>query len=1762
MSSVDIALWSRINQTYIFIPQCTPNDIFVFPLVISMNRLVTVSFLFISTLTFGQSGGTWTKKADVSTMNRESGVGFALNAKSYIGLGIVSGGVNGALWEYDHTTDVWTQKASMLGGGRVNAVAFGIAGNAYVGTGEDNMFNLDKRFYQYNPALNQWTAKADFGGTARTEAVGFAIGSKGYVGTGYDGTRKKDFWEYDPTANTWTQKADFGGTARRRAVGFSVDGKGYIGTGNDGSLKKDFWEYDPATNTWTQKKDFGGAARESAVGFALNHNGYIGTGDSGTGKNDIWEYNPGTDEWLRRADFPGQRRYVAVGFANTVYSKAYIGTGFTDEPSIGVSTKDFYEFTPPQPPQAPANAMVTAYTANSIRLHWFDKSYNETGFIIERSTDGINFSETATVAPNTVTYTDNGLATGQKYYYRVRAAHTTEGVSASSNIVSQITGAALNGIWTTTVKANDANSNPSFDFGVSTFTIDGIIYLTGSMALGSSVSDDTKKLWAYDPTTRAFTQKASFAGSARTQSVGFALNDKGYIATGTASGAANALNDLWQYDPTTNQWEQKADVGTTGRLNAFVFTLNNKAYVGGGTLSTTSLAGRDFYEYDPTSDTWTQKADFPENVNGAPAIGYHGKGYAIHPYQSSIFFEYDPTADTWTDIGNFALASYGYKELAVIKDRFFAVTYDFGSPARSGLWEWEMENGRWIERALHASGSQYGNAAIAYTDDRIFQFYQKAVYEYDPDHELRAPEDIVAEIVDPAKVNLTWSLDANAEATQIYRAENEAGPYTLVAEVPGNKTSYLDAFTVGDKTVFYKLRATKGTFESAYTEPVPTSRRGAWRFISKIKDNGNGLFGDIATATSTRGYLGITSSHKTWWEYNPESDTWTQKANFPGDLRSNGSSFVINDQIYVGFGSIYDENSSKSKALKDLYQFDPGANTWTKKGDFSGQARFYSSVTSGNGKGYVIGGDADNGADSFLTDIWEYTPASDSWSKIADLPVGSAFVSSFVKDNKLWIINGSQRFSSTSYGSVSQFRVLDLASGTWTKIENSPPYAASGPVALINDDVYFSTLGMVAYNFNSQKFIYKEPIPFTVSSVRSFAIAGRIYGLTSNYELWTYNPNAAVSTPENLTSEFSGDRITLRWENTSSLPVRTEIQYINTQYQSYQTYGVTSPGATEFIATGLTNDLNYRFRVVSIVETGERSQPSNVTMENTGPFWTRLPKVPMATRTGPVSFTSNGKFYYGTGSIANAYLKDIWEYDIATGTWTQKADFPGEERAGATTFTLGDDVYVGFGSTQLYGALKDLYKYSSTSNTWSAAGTYPNDNAIQGPGVFVDNGFAYLIGGTRNGSNNTINELWRFDGANWTQLTSLPGETRKDPIAFVLDGKAYVGGGVRYSSGSSSYAGKQFWSYTIATDTWEQIADLPDNVLSWNRSYSATTSNSVMVFIASSGGVAGNGLQAHIYTPSTGKWSTPGRPLTLDFLFNNFAAAQDPATGLNYFMISQSEGLKMWRYDYQPDGPNLIEVKLMSGGLASLKWRRITPQPDSVVIFRSNTYNVLGTRQGVVTSADTTGFNSVTPGNTYYYSIRAYRNAGQFKTSAQRMLVVENIPGAPIALEGELIDGNIHLNWQPGEGAPATAYTVERALGGSSTFTQIGTSQAPSFISTEIVAATMSYRVKASNATGSSDYSNVVTIIVTGVEEETTVGVYPNPASDYITIDVAPQDGVVRMQLLDYHGRAMMERDIRSTSRVDISSYSPGVYFVNLVSTKRATNKYIKIIKK
>jgi hypothetical protein len=92
-----------------------------------------------------------------------------------------------------------------------------------------------------------------------------------------------------------------------------------------------------------------------------------------------------------------------------------------------------------QPPSAPSALAATAASASQIDITWVDNSSNETGFVVERSTDSSFTAPQATTLPaGTTRWSDTGLSGSTSYWYRVKAVNGSAS-SAFSNSTTATT---------------------------------------------------------------------------------------------------------------------------------------------------------------------------------------------------------------------------------------------------------------------------------------------------------------------------------------------------------------------------------------------------------------------------------------------------------------------------------------------------------------------------------------------------------------------------------------------------------------------------------------------------------------------------------------------------------------------------------------------------------------------------------------------------------------------------------------------------------------------------------------------------------------------------------------------------------------------------------------------------------------------------------------------------------------------------------------------------------------------------------------------------------------------------------------------------------------------------------------------------------------------------------------------------------------------------------------------------------------------------
>jgi gliding motility-associated-like protein len=204
----------------------------------------------------------------------------------------------------------------------------------------------------------------------------------------------------------------------------------------------------------------------------------------------------------------------------------------------------------------------------------------------------------------------------------------------------------------------------------------------------------------------------------------------------------------------------------------------------------------------------------------------------------------------------------------------------------------------------------------------------------------------------------------------------------------------------------------------------------------------------VAFSINNKGYVGTGNSDpngvtllKDFWEYDPVTDQWTQKADFGGSARRLAVGFAIGTKGYIGTG---DDGSVKN----DFWEYDPVGNTWSIKANFVGAARNNAVGFAIGTKGYI--GTGVDGSANFLNDFYEYDQTSNTWLARAALPAaGRNAAVGFAIGTKGYIGTG---FSDPGAVFYNDFWEYDPAGNTWTQKANvgGPGRNAATGVSIAN----------------------------------------------------------------------------------------------------------------------------------------------------------------------------------------------------------------------------------------------------------------------------------------------------------------------------------------------------------------------------------------------------------------------------------------------------------------------------------------------------------------------------------------------------------------------------------------------------------------------------------------------------------------------------------------------------------------------------------------
>ncbi|MBK0379544.1 Kelch repeat-containing protein [Mucilaginibacter segetis] len=309
-----------------------------------------------------------------------------------------------------------------------------------------------------------------------------------------------------------------------------------------------------------------------------------------------------------------------------------------------------------------------------------------------------------------------------------------------------------------------------------------------------------------------------------------------------------------------------------------------------------------------------------------------------------------------------------------------------------------------------------------------------------------------------------------------------------------------------------------------FNPPTKNGIPGLWKQLGDF--TGGGRARAFGFTIGSKGY--ILGGHATqdagfaylsdFWEYDPATDKWTRKADYPGQASEYIKGFSINNKGYVGTGyGIKGLTNGNSPQTVEFYEYDPATDKWTRKADFGGVERENTVAFEINGFGYMgLGTDYNYEAD--YKDLWKYDVSADRWTRVADYPGGGSFGNvGFACNGKGYVGLGGSNINKLN----SDFWQYDPGTDKWVQKANfiGTPRVFSGQFVIGNKafvcfgESATSPLGD-SYKYNSLTDTWTKNTNFEGSprsDLVSFAIDGIGYIGTGNRggyaDFWKFTPN-------------------------------------------------------------------------------------------------------------------------------------------------------------------------------------------------------------------------------------------------------------------------------------------------------------------------------------------------------------------------------------------------------------------------------------------------------------------------------------------------------------------------------------------------------------------------------------------------------------------------------------------------------------------------------
>lgn len=293
---------------------------------------------------------------------------------------------------------------------------------------------------------------------------------------------------------------------------------------------------------------------------------------------------------------------------------------------------------------------------------------------------------------------------------------------------------------------------------------------------------------------------------------------------------------------------------------------------------------------------WTQKTNLG-GVGRQNAVafsignrGYIGTGYSsAPPYYLNDFWQYNPETDSWTQKASLGgVGRSGAVGFSIGGKGYIGTGYQ--NLSLSDFWEYDTTSNAWNRKADFPGGGRW--SAVG------FSIAGKGYIGTGIDSTLARTKDF-------------WEYDTSSNT------------WTRKQDFGGTARNGATSFSIGTKGYIGTGIEVPGGFRrNDFWEYNPSTN--AW--INRASLPAPGRLGAVGFSIASRGYIGAgyvgSPTEPVWkdfWEYDQSSNTWTEKALFPGQERWRATAFAVGQLAYFGTGFEY----SGFTHLRDIWEFDP-----------------------------------------------------------------------------------------------------------------------------------------------------------------------------------------------------------------------------------------------------------------------------------------------------------------------------------------------------------------------------------------------------------------------------------------------------------------------------------------------------------------------------------------------------------------------------------------------------------------------------------------------------------------------------------------------------------------------------------------------------------------------------------------------------------------------------------------------------------------------